>query len=310
MKKKSLLFILLFVVLFAIVGCGDKGNGSVDEEKPKSVREVEKLISDIEDVTVEDEEIINEIEQKYNELSDSKKKKVDNYDDFLSAKEKLAEEKEKAKINLVVKSIEDIGDVTLDKSELITTARKNYDSLTDEEKAKVSNYANLEAAESKIKELKNAEFTKSASKLDKEYDKVEGITWYFPKTLPEYIDTRCYLLPYIGVDSSKSWVVIRFNYTGDDWVFWKKVIIVVDGEKYTISPNYFDIEHDNEYGSVWETYDHTNTSATDLEMLAKIAKSNETIVRFEGDSNLKDYTIPAKDKEAIQNVLDAYNSLN
>ena len=44
-------------------------------------------------------------------------------------------------------------------------------------------------------------------------------------------------------------------------------------------------------------------------MLKEIASSNETIVRFEGDSHYKDLTIKSTDKQAIKYVLTAYEAM-
>ena len=57
--------------------------------------------------------------------------------------------------NAVMVLIDAIGEtVTLDSEEVITIARNAYDALTEDEKAKVTNYAELTAAENKLAQLK------------------------------------------------------------------------------------------------------------------------------------------------------------
>lgn len=151
------------------------------------------------------------------------------------------------------------------------------------------------------------------SKFEKDKDEVEGITWYFHKDMPEYIDTRSYIIPYIGVKGNDAWICIRYNYTGDDWVFWKTLKIVADGEKYTKSVGAFNTVRDNAYGAVWEWYDevlNTNValSSDELVMLKEIANSDKTIIRFEGDDYAEDLTVTSADKRMIKDALKLYGT--
>lgn len=66
--------------------------------------------------------------------------------------------------NAVMTLIDAIGDtVTLDSEEVITIARNAYDALTEGEKAKVTNYAELTAAENKLAQLKQDVADKAAA---------------------------------------------------------------------------------------------------------------------------------------------------
>ena len=60
-------------------------------------------------------------------------------------------------VDQVEKKIDAIGDVTLNSEEAITAAREAYEALTEEQKAKVSNYKVLTAAEAALEALKKAE---------------------------------------------------------------------------------------------------------------------------------------------------------
>ena len=83
--------------------------------------------------------------------------------------------------------------------------------------------------------------------------------------------------------------------------------ISIDGELSTRTFTYRDIVHDNDGGVVWEYIDVEGESYIDL--LWKIANSQETIVRFEGDSKIHDFTIKSSDKDAIREVLTAFEAL-
>ena len=99
------------------------------------------------------------------------------------------------------------------------------------------------------------------------------------------------------------------NYTADDWVFFKQITFAVDDERYTKYFNYFDVTRDNGGGDVWEYIDVDVSEGNYEEILGAIAGSSETIVRFEGDDYYRDFTISAGDKEAIRQMLTAYQAL-
>ena len=99
-----------------------------------------------------------------------------------------------------------------------------------------------------------------------------------------------------------------FHYTGDSWIFFKKITVSVDGQNYVKDFDYFEVSRDNGSGDVWEYVD-ISPSTTDINMLRAIAASKETIVRFQGDDYHYDLTVKSSDKSAIISVLDAYSLL-
>ena len=124
---------------------------------------------------------------------------------------------------------------------------------------------------------------------------------------PYYINTRSFLLPAIVTIDNRSFLKIVYNYHGNDWVFWDHLTIFVDVAKYYKSFSYYDIDRDN-YTDVWETAQET-ASSSDIEMLNAIADSQETIVRFEGDTYHYDLTVKSSDKKAIKETLEAWDYL-
>ena len=170
-----------------------------------------------------------------------------------------------------------------------------------------------EIPEETLKELKKAEGAKLLAGMRLEEDRVRGLKFYYPSAFRFFSDgswdaaTRCFVLPYLGQEGDRAWVRLLFNYTGDDWVFFKKVTVVADEQRFYKFFNYFDIVRDNGGGDVWEYIDTDGSS--DIEMLWAIANSAETIVRFEGDDYSHDFTVKASDKEAIRAVLTAYEAL-
>ena len=73
--------------------------------------------------------------------------------------------------------------------------------------------------------------------------------------------------------------------------------------------NYFDVTRDNDYGVVWE-YADCPVSESDIDLLWAVANSSQTIVRFEGDDYRYDHTVSESDKQAIRDVLTAFEALS
>lgn len=276
------------------------------EEK---ITELQNTINAIGTVTLESTDKIKAARTAYDGSSDDVKNGINNY----AVLEKAEKEFSAQNVTKVVALINAIGEVNLGSGEKIEAANEAYKTLTEEDKASVTNAQVLEDARTKLAALKKADKDARAkvalSKLKSKYDKVDGITWYKPTTYPQYIDTRSYVLPYIGIrDSGYSWLRLKMNYTGDSWIFWTDATFVIDGERYYRTFSYYDITRDND-SDVWEYADFT-ASDSDIDLLTKIANSKETIVRFEGDNKHKDITISAADKTAIKQVLDAYAILS
>lgn len=226
-------------------------------------------------------------------------------------------EESEDKVSEVIALIDAIGEVSLDSKEKIDEAEKAYNALASDKKSEVSNYDVLEKAISTYDSLAKAEkekvLEKYKSKFDVDYDKVEGVYWYMPKNMPDYIDERCYIIPYIGVQDGKAWIGIRYNYTGDDWIFWEKLTIVVDGEKTVKYVGGLNTVRDNDGGVVWEWYDdmldyNAPMDTEEIVMLDKIITSDETIIRFEGDEYYYDLTVSFEDKTMIKDVIEMYSA--
>ena len=280
------------------------------------VQNVMDLIDQIGTIELDSEEKINLAKTAYNDLTVDEKERVKNYGAMEEAEEQLSD----LRVQNVINLIDQIGQVELGSGEKILLAKSAYSALTSEEKELVTNYANIGTALKQLMKLENAEkerlaekekeerkraFQEAVASLRIQRDKVEGVTWYKPSTYPYYADSRSYVLPYIGQRGSNTWLRLAFHYTGNDWLFFEKIIITVDGKKFTKTYDYFDVERDNGGRRVWEWVD-ISPSNSDIEMLKKIVDSKETIVRFKGDNYHYDFTIGRADKTAINQVLIAY----
>ena len=273
----------------------------------KSIKEIETAISAIGPVTLEEDAVISSARTLYDQANDRVKDGVSNYEALQEAEKELSN----LKVQNVIDLIERLGEINLSSDDQLNPVRLAYSKLSLEEQKQVTNYSELEAASSKLRKIKekNTEqaLEQTLSCLKVETDKVSGITWYKPSTYPEYADSRSYVLPYIGKNDNSAWLRLQFHYTGNDWIFFEKITVSIDGTNYYWNFDYWDVERDNDT-EVWEWVD-ISPSASDIEMLKKIANSSETIVRFEGENYYYDFTVKDTDKTAISQVLTAYEAL-
>lgn len=169
------------------------------------------------------------------------------------------------------------------------------------------NYAKIEQEKAKRERDKNLNAALSKLKADK--DEVRQITFYKPSTMPKYRNTRTYLLPYIAYDGKTSPNFrIKYNYCGNDWIFWNKIIFAVDDVRYTKRVGDFDTVRDVANLKVVESLDEW-ASLDEKNILRQIVDSKKTIIRFEGDDYYYDLIMDAADKKAIGEVFAAYDLL-
>lgn len=263
------------------------------------VKRVETLI----EKAVQDTTKIDVAENAYKLLTIELQKMVSNYDKL-----------QHCKANLVVDAINSIGDVTLERKDVIDAADKAYNALTLVEKGYVTNSDVLVAAKTQLsgleEEKRKGEITALLKHMRSVTDEVTGITWYSSTTQPKYINTRSFLFPYIGkFDAGLLSLRIRFNYAGDDWIFFKKVTIVSDEMRYSYSFDYFDIQRDTALGAYLHETADILAEPKDIHMLYDIANSKKTIVRFEGDYSQYDLTVSSADKQAVADLLKLYELL-
>ena len=117
------------------------------------VNDAIEKINAIGTVTPDSGDAIAAARSAYDALTDSQKAEVNNYDTLLAAEARYTDV---VAIDGVEKAIDAIGEVTLTSGDAIAAARAAYDALTDSQKAEVSNYDTLLAAEARLAELKDA----------------------------------------------------------------------------------------------------------------------------------------------------------
>lgn len=249
------------------------------------------------DVSDDEIEQVNIAIGLYDRLSNDQKSAVVNYSQLERAEQCI-------RVSNVFAVIENIGDnIKLESEEKIRVAREDFNLLSDQERQMVENYQSLVNAEARLKELKVSTII---DKMRIKEDEVKGITWLEHRQQPYYANSRTYALPYIGCKNDDYWLRWKILYTGDDWCFWTNLTFAVDGQNYYHSYDYFEVTRDNGSGAVWEYVDISVKEAERI-LLEKIANSEKTIIRFEGEGHYYDLTVSAKDKQAITDILTAYD---
>lgn len=276
---------------------------------------VDSLIVQIGEVTIESEEKIEAARQEYDAVPASVKSRVKGLTELESAENMLIMLRAQRVDNL----IDQIGEVTLESADKINAAQQAFNRLKKNEKAQVKNVSRLTRAREEFaalqkqeKEAKHAEALKLLGNMRLDEDKVRHLKFYYPsiwrvnQNETWIADKRCFILPYIGMDDHGGvWMRVVYNFTNDDWVFFKKITVAADEKRYYRSFEDYDIVHDVD-GGVREYIDIDGVS--DVEMLLAIANSKETIVRFEGDEFVYDFIVKEIDKRAIREVLLVYET--
>ena len=145
---------------------------------------------------------------------------------------------------------------------------------------------------------------KRALKLfKKKKDEFEGNTFYRDPRTPYYSNVN-FIYPYIGQKGDNYWLRLKFQYASDDWLFIDNAIILVDGEKFTVTGNW---ERDSN-SKIWEWLDISVKNNERL-ILEIIANSKSAKVRYNGSQYYKDRTITRKEKNIIKKTLGIFDNL-
>ena len=150
----------------------------------------------------------------------------------------------------------------------------------------------------------------ATKKMRKSYDDVRDITWYYAKSSPRYSNRNSFHL-YVGKRTGSSSASLRLliQYTADDWLFIDNYIIVVDGVNYTISEEKSgEITTDHSGGKIWEVLDRS-VSESEYEIIKAVANGKKVKIRHNGSKHYRDRTITSREKQALKDVIDVWESL-
>jgi hypothetical protein len=144
------------------------------------------------------------------------------------------------------------------------------------------------------------------------YDNFKEITWYRDYSSPTYINQDGFFL-YFGANSYEvTDLHLKMQYFADDWLFIDKASVNIDGETFVLSESSFDRDNNS---TIWEWQDITvfanvsNELVLGRDVLEKIANSSRAIVRYTGSQYYHDEYISDRQKQAMRNVLAAYDAI-
>lgn len=164
-------------------------------------------------------------------------------------------------------------------------------------------------AENRAKEQERirAERMKAVDILSKNYDDVNGTTWYYSKVTNHKVWSNMASL-YIGKDNSTVWLRLKMSYYGDDWIFFDNAYLSYEGNTYTIAfDRYRDKKTENSGGMVWEWID-VNVDSDMLAYLGKFVKGESPKMRLSGKYTHTRNLSP-KEIKSMQEILLAYDVL-
>ena len=122
----------------------------IKKENDKKIKQVEKKIQDIKAVTIDSENAINMAREAFNRLEPELQADVSNKDNLFEAEASF----EQLAIQTVTDVINQIGTVTLENEEAVTSAVAMYNKFDEGIQQKIENRETLFAAEEKLTQLK------------------------------------------------------------------------------------------------------------------------------------------------------------
>ena len=286
----------------------EERQAKADAEK---VSVVEAAIDAIGEVTLESRGDIDAAKNAYDALESRLQSEVSNYGKIAEAESALAGLEAAQHVEQVEQLIDRIGVVDKDSGEVILAAKEALNALTAEEQAMVTNHDALTEAIDTYSTIMREYADNLLKSFKLEEDVFQGVKFYYPPAWKLYsngswmADKTSFIRPYIGVSGNTVWIRVIYNYTGRDWVFWTKLTVLADSDRFTKSYSYLNIVRNNSGGKVWEYYDDN----ADIAMLRAIAGAESVQMRFEGSDYSADFTLDAADKEAIQQTLEIYDAL-
>lgn len=158
-------------------------------------------------------------------------------------------------------------------------------------------------------ERKDRETRRTLQAMYVKEDDFENIKFIYDRaTYSQYAGDK-FLLYMVQRGDSKPSLRLRFMMRADNWHFFERIKVNVDGTNYSFSPGYFDVKRDN-YTDIWEWWD-TSPTSYQLGMVRQIIDSDSARIRYINDDNFYvERTITSSQKRALERVLDAYAALS
>jgi len=141
-----------------------------------------------------------------------------------------------------------------------------------------------------------------------EWDKVEKMIRFEPDRSIAVGYTNHSFLSFTGsIKNSKIYPFVKFNYSGNDWIYTNRIKLVCDDETFEFDSLKFFTHGTADYVSEYVLMVY-NVSLREL--ISKIIEANETIIRFYSDPLYTDFVVTERMKMAMKKFLKTIKALN
>ncbi len=184
--------------------------------------------------------------------------------------------------------------------------RKYHPTSAECEQAQAALNKLIDEKEKAEKEL-NAKRLKAVDKLKKQYDDVEGITWYYNPYFTHYNNTNHVSL-YIGKrDNGDAWLRLKMSYEGESWIFFTNAYLSYDGNTLEIPFNEFADKKSDNNTRVWEWIDVPVTTEI-YGFIQQMVEGKSLKMRLSGKYS-ETRTLTKSEINGLKDVLLAYDVL-
>lgn len=151
------------------------------------------------------------------------------------------------------------------------------------------------------------EYKPNLLKLKKIKDEFEGITWYKTTQFHNWnVNNKVYV--YVGETERNAWTRIYVSYFGDDWIFFDKIIFLVDGDPIELPfDDYKEKKTEVVSGGVYEWVDVLGADYAIL--LSRIIMAKTVKIKLSGKYSYS-WTLSKSEKEGIKDAVYGYYYLN
>lgn len=149
--------------------------------------------------------------------------------------------------------------------------------------------------------------------LRKQYDKMEGISWYAPATAPKFANSNAFYLSFGRNDDGRFSVLhLVARYSATDWLFVTHAWAKADGERVDVPQKSTSPvkgwQRDNRNGDIWEYCDAELISTAEIAAVRRIANAKNVTVRYVGRQYNKDITLSEQELKSMRDVIAAYET--
>ncbi|MGD0077022.1 MAG: hypothetical protein ABSB91_00185 [Sedimentisphaerales bacterium] len=143
--------------------------------------------------------------------------------------------------------------------------------------------------------------------LVKTRDEMEEVDFYHAQSLDDIRHGRDYIEAYIAKKDYSVWLCFKMYHAGDLLLI-KSVLFKVDGEDFKLTYGFFDDWKRDTNGHIYWEWKDVLVDKYIWNLINKIAKSEKTMMRYEGQQYHFDRDVSPIEKEALKNILLAYRA--